>query len=62
MWLILPLPYVGYEQSWKIKQHDLFFNYKSGVVALSIYIRTVFYFKIEINKKERQGNKKIILW
>ena len=34
------------------------FHYKSSIVVISIYIRTLFYFKIETNKKERQGNKK----
>ena len=36
----------------------LLVNCKSSIVVLSIYIRTLFYFKIEKNKKERQGNKK----
>ena len=46
------------------------FHYRSGVVVLSIYIRTLFYFNIETNKKDkekkgqikRQGNKKYKLW
>ena len=46
------------------------FHCRSGVVVLSIYIRTLFYFNIEANKKDkeikgqikRKGNKKYKLW
>ena len=55
---VLFCPYVGYLPFWKIKKVWLLFHCKSSIVILSIYINTLFYFKIEKNKKERQGNKK----
>ena len=54
---VLFCPYVGYLSFWKIKVW-LLFHCKSSIVILSIYICTLFNFKIEKNKKERQGNKK----
>ena len=36
----------------------LLFHCKSSIVILSIHICTLFYFKIEKNKKKRQGNEK----
>ena len=49
-------PYVGVLAILKNKKGRLIFHCKSSIVVLSIYIRTLFYFKIEKNKKERQGN------
>ena len=54
---VLFCPYVGYLPFWKIKKVWLLFHCKSSIVILSIYIFTLFYCKIEKNKKERQGNK-----
>ena len=59
---VLFCPYVGVFAFLKNKKVWLLFHCKSSIVVLSIYIRTLFYFKIEKNKKERQGNKKIIIW
>ena len=52
------LPLCGVFAILKTKNVSLLFHCKSSIVALSIYICTLFYFKIEKNKKERQGNKK----
>ena len=59
---VLFCPCVGYLPFWKIKKVWLLFHCKSSIVILSIHICTLFYFKIEKNKKERQGNKKKIIW
>ena len=55
---VLFCPYVGNLPFWKIKKVWFLFHCKSSIVILSIHIYTLFYFKIEKNKKERQGNKK----
>ena len=58
----LVLPLCGVLAILKNKKVWLLFHCKSSIVVLSIYIRTLFYFKIEKNKKERQRNiKKIII-
>ena len=54
-------PCVGCLPFWKIKKVWLLFHCKSSIVIRSIYICTLFYFKIEKNKKERQENKKKII-
>ena len=40
------------------KKAWILFHCKSGIVVISIYVRTLFYFKIEKNKKETQGQTK----
>ena len=55
---VLFCPCVGYLPFWKIKKVWLLFHCKSSIVILSIHICTLFYFKIEKNKKKRQGNEK----
>ena len=52
------LPLCGVFAILKNKNVWLLFHGKSSIAVLSIYIRTLFYFKIEKNNKERQGNKK----
>ena len=59
---VLFCPCVGVFAILKNKKVWLLFHCKSSIVILSIHICTLFYFKIEKNKKERQGNKKIIIW
>ena len=54
---VLFCPCVGVFAILKNKKVWLPFCCKSSIVILSIYICTLFYFKIEKNKKERQGNK-----
>ena len=60
MCFVLPLCGVQVLVILKNKKVCLLFHCKSSLctVVPSIYIRTLFYFKIEKNKKERQGNKK----
>ena len=61
---VLFYPCVGYLLFWKIKKVWLLFHCKSSTVILSIYICTMslFYFKIEINKKKDKEIKKLIIW
>ena len=54
---VLFCPYVGVFAILKNKKRLDYFPLQIQIV-LSIYIRTLFYFKIENNKKERQGNLK----
>ena len=56
--MCLVLPLCGVFAILKNKKVWLLFHCKSSIVILSIHICTLFYFKIEKNKKERQGNKK----
>ena len=58
---VLFCPCVGYLPFWKIKKFG-FFSIANPVLSYFQYIFALFYFKIEKNKKERQGNKKIIIW
>ena len=51
---VLFCPYVGYLPCWKIKVWFLF-HCKSNIVVLSIYIRTMFYFKIEKDKEIKKN-------
>ena len=53
----LALPLYGVLAILKNKKVGLLFHCKSSIVVLSIYIRKLFHFKIEKNKKERQRNK-----
>ena len=62
--MCLVLPFCVVLAILKNKKVWLLFNFKSSIVVLSIYIRTLFYFKtseVRKIKKERQGNKKNIL-
>ena len=61
--MCLVLPLCGVFAILKNKKVWLLFHCKSSIVILSIHICTLFYFKIEKNEKERQGNdkKKLIL-
>ena len=56
--MCLALPLCGVFAILKNKKVWLLFHCKSSIVILSIHICTLFYFKIEKNKKERQGNDK----
>ena len=58
MCLVLPLCGIFGILKNKNKKVWRLYHCKSCIVVLSIYIRTLFYFKVEKNKKERQGNKK----
>ena len=60
--MCLVLPLCGALAILKNKNVWLLFHCISSIAVLSIYIRTLFYFKIEKNNKERQGNKKVIIW
>ena len=59
MCLIVPL--CGVLKILKNKKVWRLFHCKSFIVVLSIYIRTLFYFEIEKNKKGRQGKPKKII-
>ena len=55
--MCLVLPFCGVLAILKNKKVWPLFHCKSSIVVLSIYIRTLFYFKNRKNKKESQGNK-----
>ena len=60
---VLFCPCVGYLPFWKIKKVWLLFHCKSSIVIRSIYICTLFYFKIEkIKRKDKEIKKIIWFW